>query len=304
MKNDVSSFVSLQASWFVRCGAVLCLLTLWFFAVPGCSNPGTDSEPNVTSEATAQDASLQEASPQDEALSSEKKEEQSRDEGGELSSEMAPEVTAEQPVITDTQEELPPLRDGAKVKVRSVIDGDTVYVYPADKGRYPYYRIRLWGFNAPECYKGSRGCYKDKEYYGLEAGKALNSMLWKPEQIFTVSCPIDGKNGQVCKLDPYKRNLAYLLLPSGENSSVKMLRDGMGWVYTIFYPPLLKELCEAEAEAIRNKVGMWSKGREFVRQGMSTSTQGWYYHKTSYKTHDAICTKALGQSFAKLAGEE
>lgn len=199
--------------------------------------------------------------------------------------------------------ELPPLRDGTKVRVRHVVDGDTVYVYPVDGKNFPYYKIRLWGFNAPECYKGSSGCYKDQEYFGLQAFQTLQSWLEVPNLILTISCPIKGQTGQICSLDPYDRFLAYLLLPNGDNTSIKMLTAGLGWVYTIFYPPLLKELCQAEADAILNKRGMWTQGRAFVKTKMNVNTQDWYYHKTPNKTHDFICSDALGQSFATLAGE-
>ena len=217
------------------------------------------------------------------------------------------EETTPEAAIEETTTGLPPLRDGMKVQVRSIIDGDTVYVHPAGKSRWPYYKIRMWGYNSPECKKGTNkygyGCIKDDESYGLPAYETLIGLINARGMVLTISCPQGGKTGLECKIDPYERGLAYLIKPDGTNVAIKMLSEGAGVVYTIFYPPLLKELCQAEADAIRNKKGMWKDGRDVASKGMNSNTKSWYYHRTASKTHDAICSKALGQDFKTLAGE-
>jgi len=269
-----------------------------------CSNPSPEGNPpgdaSPEQSSTPPDSTSPESTPLETPLPEEHK-----------ANEPTPEINAPTEPLPEPLPEkntFPPLRDGMKVKVRSVVDGDTVYVYTGTN-KYPYYRIRMWGYNAPECHKGSipvygYGCKSDDEFYGLESFKYIAKMLYVRDLVLTVHCPDKGKKGEICKLDPYKRYLAYLLLPGGENVAVKMVKAGAGLVYTVYYPPLLKELCRAEAEAIRNKAGMWKEGRTKAMQGMSASTRNWYYNVgRPLSSHDAICTQALGESFEKLAGE-
>lgn len=210
-------------------------------------------------------------------------------------------------ISTEYDPSFPPLRDGMKVRVRSLIDGDTVYVY-AGESRWPYYKIRMLGYNSPECKKGRNdygyGCVADDERHGLAAYAHFVQLLKEPGLVLTVSCPVRGQTGQLCKIDPYKRSLAFLLLPDGRNVAKEMVASGYGWVFTSYYPPMLAELCRAEAQAIREKKGIWVKGRDAARGGMSGRTLSWYYHSTPSRSHDAICSKALGESFVQLAGEQ
>ena len=166
-------------------------------------------------------------------------------------------------------------------------------------------RVRLKGLNAPECFKSSSGafqsCSGDEEYFGFESYKVLYQIVNKAGKKGTIHCKMKGDG--FCERDPYGRYLLFLSLRDGRDLGAEMIRRGAAWTFTRYPSDKLAEYCRSEAEAIRNRVGMWAKGRDFVKSKMNPSTRGWYFNKRYSKSHDGICSKALGRSFSKLAGE-
>ena len=193
--------------------------------------------------------------------------------------------------------------DGYSAIVTHIVDGDTLYLVMKPGGWAS--RIRLKGLNAPECKKKKEGatsfyvCSADDEYYGLKAYEALKSLVSGAAHKVRISCR--QKNG-ACEKDSYNRYLAYLQLADQRDLGEVLLRAGVAWTFTRYANSKLAAYCRAEAEAIRQRRGMWSQGRDFVIQRMSHNTRSWYASRTG-RGHDAICSKALGRSFAKLAGE-
>lgn len=193
---------------------------------------------------------------------------------------------------------------GINVTIVHVTDGDTLYVVKKPGGWAN--RIRLKGLNAPECKKerkqGSsfQQCRADDEIFGLESYKIAKGLGTGTFRKAKVVCVM--KNNE-CEKDDFGRYLAYLELPDGKDLSEAIIRAGAGWAFTSFSARKLKQLCEAEADAIKAKQGMWSKGRAAVKSGMHNSTRSWYYHRTKSKSHDGICTRLMGSSFAQRAGE-
>jgi endonuclease YncB( thermonuclease family) len=167
-------------------------------------------------------------------------------------------------------------------------------------------RVRLTGINAPECTKTSSSgtpfqhCSSSTEYFGLEAYQELKELVSGTNNKVNISCI---EENQQCEKDMFDRYLAYLYLPDKRDIGEVLLQKGMVLAFTRYDHARTAAYCRAEAQAIRNRVGMWKNGRDYVKERMSSATKAWYYHKTSSQTHDAICSKALGQSFAKMAGE-
>ena len=204
----------------------------------------------------------------------------------------------------DESKDPPPIADGVKVRIVHVTDGDTVYALTRIGGWAS--RIRLLGFNAPECTKKKSGsfsvCNGDIEYFGVEAYKALQAIYTKYRgKQFLLTCV---NKGDECEKDVFDRYLAYLQTPDGEDVGELLMKQGMGWAFTKFESTKRADYCKAEANAIRNKVGMWKQGgRTFVKGKMSSDTRNWYYSSKAGKSHDALCSQALGSSFQDLAGE-
>ncbi len=195
-------------------------------------------------------------------------------------------------------------KDGWSATIVHVTDGDTLHVtmYPGGWAS----RVRLKGINAPECQKGGNGgfqsCVADDEFFGLEAYKTLERLVKKYGRKVIIRCKA-GSDG-FCSKDLFKRYLVYLeFKSSGEDLGRALLSEGAVWTFTRYPSEKLAEYCAAEAEAIKNRRGMWKNGRDYVRQKMKKSTRSWYYSRSRTKSHDAICSKALGKSFSKLAGE-
>lgn len=262
--------------WSVLC---LCGLLISWGGMPfvGCvvplaESPAAETTPEPTSESTTADAN-----------------------GAEESNPPEPQLIEKIPPP-------PPVSDGANATILHVTDGDTIYVRTGIGGRYE--RIRLKGINAPECHKAFNGtfqyCDKDDEAYGLEAYNFVKSYVEKHGDKVTITCVM---NGETCEQDDFGRYLATLRFEDGKDIAEETLRGGAGWAYTSFSFARMAEYCRAEAEAIKAKRGMWTNGRAAVRTGMSTSTQSWYYNRTTSRSHDGVCTQALGESFATLAGE-
>ncbi len=125
-------------------------------------------------------------------------------------------------------------------EVTHVIDGDTVIL---KDGRH----IRLIGINTPEI--GRNG--KASEPGAKAAKKHLQSLLQGHRQIFL---KYDAE-----EFDRYKRTLAHLFLPDGENIQANLLAEGLAIPLTI--PPNLIYLdcyLHHSNQAIASQRGLWS----------------------------------------------
>jgi len=260
----------------MRLFSILCLLcVLW---VGGCSE-----QPAANEEVTpAEKATQPEPTPKEEVIV---------DSG-----------PAEEPVIFDKIGPPPPLANGVKGTIVHITDGDTFYVVTGVGGWA--HRIRISGFNAPECKKVKNGrfqsCAYDDEAFGVDSYKIAKALIDKHGRKWVISC----KNvGDSCEKDPFDRYLATLKTESGVDLGKELLLAGAGWAYTKFPYAGRAGYCRAEAEAIRKRAGLWKSGRAKAKQGMNSTTQRWYYDRRKGMSHDDLCTKAIGSSFSKLAGE-
>ena len=125
------------------------------------------------------------------------------------------------------------------VEVTHIIDGDTVIL---KDGRH----IRLIGINTPEI--GRNG--KASEPGADAAREHLLSLLQGHRQILM---EIDRQ-----QFDRYKRTLAHLFLPDGENIQANLLAEGLATPLTI--PPNLNYLdcyLHHSNEAIASQQGLW-----------------------------------------------
>ena len=119
----------------------------------------------------------------------------------------------------------------ATIEVVAVHDGDTVTVL---QGREQV-RVRLACIDAPE-----RG-----QAFGSRARQALSDRLMRRNVTLTV---IDR--------DDYGRTVARVLL-DGEDVNLAMVRAGLAWHYR-YHCPDDRTLAEAEAEARRERRGLWA----------------------------------------------
>ncbi|MGR3913227.1 MAG: thermonuclease family protein [Gammaproteobacteria bacterium] len=124
--------------------------------------------------------------------------------------------------------------------VKKVFDGDTVELRSGE-------RVRLLGIDAPE--SNSRNRQIPPQPFYLESRAALAALVDKKAVLLRVSKRLVG---------PYGRTLAYLHLPDGTDVQLEMLRGGHAMMTA--YPPDLGHLrvyARAEAEAQKNRAGMW-----------------------------------------------
>ena len=133
---------------------------------------------------------------------------------------------------------LPP--DGQPVAGASVVDGDTLFL---DCG----FRVRLLGVNTPETKHPDR----EAEPLGPKAFAFTDSLV----QRGPVTLEYDRE-----RLDNYRRVLAYVYLPDGRMLNLELIRNGMSPAIVTF--PIRSDrrrvFLEAEREAQRNGVGIWS----------------------------------------------
>ena len=126
------------------------------------------------------------------------------------------------------------------VEVTHIIDGDTVIL---KDGRH----IRLIGINTPEI--GRKG--KASEPGADAAREHLLSLLQGHKQIYLKT--------DTQQFDRYKRTLAHLFLPDGENIQANLLAEGLATPLTI--PPNLAYLdcyLHHSNQAIASLRGLWS----------------------------------------------
>ncbi|MEM7027730.1 MAG: thermonuclease family protein [Pseudomonadota bacterium] len=127
-----------------------------------------------------------------------------------------------------------------EVSIKSVIDGDTVII---DDDRH----VRLIGIDTPEIFHDGRVA----EPMAYAAKQFLASLI---QDNATVKLHFDIES-----MDKYKRTLAHLYLPNGENIQASLLASGLA-VPLIIPPNLAHVDCYAEvsAKARQQQIGLWS----------------------------------------------
>jgi len=132
------------------------------------------------------------------------------------------------------------------ITVSKVYDGDTLRLADGQK-------LRLIGINTPE--RGHDGM-PDQPFYP-EAKKRLEKIIHANQNKLKIILGTD-------KHDRYKRLLAHIFTPGGDNISAILLREGLG--YSIAIPPNLNFLnCykKAEYDAKKQQHGIW--GHDFSK---------------------------------------
>lgn len=193
------------------------------------------------------------------------------------------------------------LRHDMRVRVVHVVDGDTIYVQRAETNgaaqgagsvsspgeqEEGFAKVRLAGVNAPECEKEktrvasigrmSARCVADQEIFGLQAYRILVELSEGRKAI--ISCE-HGSDG-LCARDKYGRYLADLEMEGARDLAETLVARGAALPYTLYPHRRLLRYCEAEARAIKAKVGMWSLGTpDKVLGGMSKKTRSWYRNR-------------------------
>jgi micrococcal nuclease len=131
---------------------------------------------------------------------------------------------------------------GTRVRVASVVDGDTIRVMRGARR----VTIRLIGVDAPETHHPQKGA----EPFGAEATAHARQMLaggW---------VTLEYEDGP--RLDKYGRTLAYVRLDDGTLFNEEIIRAGYARVFRRFPFRYKKAFFAAEAEARREGRGMWA----------------------------------------------
>lgn len=118
-------------------------------------------------------------------------------------------------------------------KVVSITDGDTITVLHDGVPE----RIRLHGIDCPE----------KKQAFGTRAKQFTGELAHEK----TVTLRTHGK-------DRYGRTIAEVILPDGRNLNHEIVRAGLAWWFRK-YAPNDDELSRLEAEARKDKRGIWSE---------------------------------------------
>jgi micrococcal nuclease len=140
-----------------------------------------------------------------------------------------------------TTGQVPAASAHATLRVRKVIDGDTITVSGIGT-------VRLIGVDAPE----KAGGYRASEPYGDEATRFMKSLLDGK----LVRLEYDGE-----RKDPYDRTLAYVYLEDGTLANEAIIRAGLAETYRRFTYRLKPQFQAAEKEARDAHRGMWANRR-------------------------------------------
>ncbi|MCW9013449.1 MAG: thermonuclease family protein [Gammaproteobacteria bacterium] len=143
--------------------------------------------------------------------------------------------------------------------VKSVHDGDTIRL---NDGR----KVRLIGIDTPELARNN----KPSQAYAIEARNALSKLLKQHDNHIGLSYGTE-------RFDKYRRTLAHLFLPDGNNVQDFLLRNGYATAYTT--PPndhMADCYRRSEATAIKQRQGIWSLNQYQIKlpEQLKTSEQG------------------------------
>jgi micrococcal nuclease len=145
-----------------------------------------------------------------------------------------------------------------KVRIRHVIDGDTLVLESGEK-------IRLIGINTPEV---------ESRFTRAEAGgEAARDWLRKTLRTPDVWLEYDAE-----QRDKYERQLAHVFLASGEYLNARLLKEGLAML--TLTPPNLrysKQLIEAQQHAEKANSGLWQRPA-FQPKTLAELVPGRSYH--------------------------
>jgi micrococcal nuclease len=130
-----------------------------------------------------------------------------------------------------------------KVRVVSVHDGDTITVSLGGRSE----KVRLVGIQAPEL--------QDERPEYREAAEAARDFARSALKGKTVTLEVDPRQGD---RDRYERLLRYVVLPDGTNLNEELVRKGYAKVYDRFAFTLKQQFKRSEAEAKRQRLGVWN----------------------------------------------
>ncbi len=130
-----------------------------------------------------------------------------------------------------------------------VYDGDTLKIDPIGK-------VRLIGIDSPERERSQRDSYLSKQ--GVSPGKQRE--IYHLAKKFNIS-QVKGRLVTLTLDEPprdrHGRLLVYLRLPDGRLLNRVLIEQGLAVVYRRFTFRLKDDFLAAEAEAVRNKRGLW-----------------------------------------------
>ena len=132
-----------------------------------------------------------------------------------------------------------------------IYDGDTLKIDPVGK-------VRLIGIDTPERENSQRDRYLIKQ--GISAARQRE--IYQLAKEFNIK-QVKGKEVTLTlddsPRDRYGRLLAYVRLPDGRLLNRVLLEQGMAVVYRRFSFRLKEDFLTAEAEAKRNRLGLWAE---------------------------------------------
>lgn len=138
-----------------------------------------------------------------------------------------------------------------EAEITKVIDGDTVEIRFCNElpnGCNRTEKLRLIGVNTPEL-----NLYKEiePEYFAMEAYYYTKNYTGEKIKI-----ELDEYSSM---RDKYSRLLAYVWLCNYTMLNLNLIEDGYGYYYDnfIFNPDYMKQFCEAEKKAQKEKKGLW-----------------------------------------------
>ena len=119
--------------------------------------------------------------------------------------------------------------------VEQVTDGDT-FLFRSVGGNEEAFRVRMWGIDAPE----------SSQTFGRDSAEALSTkILGRAVRL------------QVAATDRYSRQVCRVYGDNEEDINLYMVKSGYAWYYPDSAPDA-RFLEDAEAEAIKNKRGLWT----------------------------------------------
>ena len=131
-------------------------------------------------------------------------------------------------------------------KVERVIDGDTFVLEDGKK-------VRLIGIDAPE----TNHPLKPVEYFATESKQFLVTLVEGQDVELVLG---------VDKTDKYGRILAYVYIHDTIHVILEMLRLGLATAYLLYPHEMEDDFLEAEIEARRSGLGMWSSPSSLSKQ--------------------------------------
>lgn len=141
--------------------------------------------------------------------------------------------------------------------VEEVLDGDSLKV----KQEFTQQRreIRLYGLDAPEVHL-SRKMREDEAKSGIPASLLLQYGLMSLDFVLQV-CPPETRVTIITELDNrtdfWLRDLAYVILPSGECLNELLIRNGFAKASHSYYCSLLPEYQTLNFQAKQNRAGIY-----------------------------------------------